>query len=82
MRTCKNCVFRKPRTMTCFVYGTCSDQVNDLENDHCKDHQYSEVELKPVLDEAINLLDVFGLTMSAMYERRVKKVIEKRAEIG
>jgi len=67
--------------MTCFVYGTCSDQVNDPSEEHCSEHQYSEKEIKPVLDEAVNLLDSFMVTMSEMYERRVKRVIGKRDEI-
>ena len=81
MRTCKNCVFRKPRTLNCLVYGTCSDQVNDPAGEHCSEHQYSEKEIRPVLDEAVNLLDSFMVTMSEMYERRVKRVICKRDEI-
>jgi hypothetical protein len=67
--------------MTCFLYGTCSDQVNDPAGEHCSEHQYSEKEIKPVLDEAVNLLDSFMVSMSDMYERRVKKVINKRDEI-
>jgi len=79
MRTCKNCVFRKPRTLNCLVYGTCSDQVNDPAWEHCSDHQYSEREMKPVLDEAVYLMDSFLVMVS--YEKRVKKVIGKYDEI-
>lgn len=80
MRTCKNCVFRKPRTLNCALYGTCSYQVNDPESQCCTDHQYSETELRPLLDEAVGLLDTFMVTLSTNYERRAKKVIYKRDE--
>jgi hypothetical protein len=55
--------------------------VNDPEKDFCSDHQYSEAELKPVLDEAVSLLDAFMVTLSNTYEKRAKKVIDKRDEI-
>ena len=75
MRTCNNCVFgqKQEKKISCLKSG-------EFVDDPCNDHQYPERLIRPVLDDAVALLDTFSITMSAMYERKVKKVIDNRDE--
>jgi len=84
MRTCKNCVFSvlADKNEWCMRHGTlCRIAVGSPNLDRCDDHQYPEKEIKQVLDEAVNLLDSFMITMSEMHERRVKRLVGKRDEM-
>jgi hypothetical protein len=48
----------------------------------CSDHQLMESEWRPVLDDAIELLDSVRVTMSPALEKRVIKVIDAHSHLG
>jgi hypothetical protein len=63
------------------LFGACKTKVEDPVRDRCSAHQYSEDEIKPLLDEAVNLLDSFMVALSANYEKRTKRVVSKYDEL-
>lgn len=80
MRTCKNCVYSsiEDKRDCCLKHGFC---IRDPIKDKCDDHQYPEKAIKPLLDEAVNLLDSFMVALSANYEKRTKRVVNKYDEL-
>ena len=84
MRNCKNCVFhsRVNKNDWCMKLGNlCRVMVGSVDMGSCNEHQYPEKVFKPILDEAVNLMDSFLVTLSNNYERRAKKVIQKFDEL-
>ncbi|PKN85600.1 MAG: hypothetical protein CVU46_10545 [Chloroflexi bacterium HGW-Chloroflexi-8] len=80
MRTCNNCAFQLRKKSgsqdLCIKIGNlCRVAVGRPERDSCTDHQYAEVELLPIMDQAVELLDSIRITLSLPNSRKAERII-------